>query len=297
MPSVFQFLPLIIGQNFGAQQLERTPEPESVTDQDDNVLQYDRVMETKLAISYAIAIETIYRARTEPFGGRALDLCCGPGHMSINMAKELKLDELIGVDLSAPMVSTASSNASQQGLDNLRFQTGDATSLQGFDDGTFNLCTMMDAAHHMPTIEVVTKVLEQMERVTQPDGLIVVMDLVRLRTRVLTEKYVQMLGHDYVERGLPNFLQDFRNSMFAAWTPDELAQAVPERTHRKWTLVVPRGVPFAQFLIGSPKDRDALFVRSKCLWEKGQAPVARADRGDLKIARLTMQRASRRRIC
>ncbi|WP_197231254.1 class I SAM-dependent methyltransferase [Novipirellula artificiosorum] len=253
-------------------------------------------METKLAISYAIAIETIYKARTNPFGGRALDVCCGPGHMSINLAKELKLDELIGIDLSAPMVDVASANAKQQGLSNLRFQAGDATSLDNLGDAEFDLSTMMDAAHHMPSLDVLKKVLFELDRVTRPDGLVVVMDLVRLRTKALTEKYVQMLGHDYVERGLPNFLADFRNSMYAAWTPSELSSAVQSDSRRKWNLVVPRGLPFVQFLIGQPINSSALFTKRSRLWKKGEDPVAESDQGDLRMGRLTMATASARSL-
>ena len=288
MPSVFQFLPMIVSQNIGKQTLARIPEPESVTSDADNVAQYDRVMETKLAISYAIAIETIYQARTQPFGGRALDIACGPGHLSINMAKELKLDELIGVDLSAPMVQVASRNASEKGADHLSFRTGDATSLVDCRDSEFDLTTMMDAAHHLPSLEVVTQILREMDRVTRPDGLVVVMDLVRLRSKKLTETYVETLANDYTERGLPNFLEDFRNSMYAAWTPSELSSAVPTQSIRKWSLVVPRGIPFAQFLIGYPNGRQDLFIKREPLWRSDEVPVVSSDRANYKMAKLTM---------
>lgn len=296
MASIFQILPLIIRQNVGKQQLERTPEPEAITADDDNVLQYDRVMETKLAISYAIAIETIYRARPTPFGGRALDICCGPGHMSINMAKELKLDELIGVDLSEGMVDVASTNAKEQGMDQVQFKKGDATSLDAFSESEFELTTMMDAAHHMPSLDIVTQILRQMDRVTKPDGLIVVMDLVRLRTQSLTENYVQMLAHDYDERGLPSFKEDFRNSMYAAWTPTELASAVPVDTARTWSHVVPRGIPFAQFLIGSPRGTVNVFTKRGAIWKSDEIPVTSNDLSDFKMAKLTMAAGSVRLI-
>ncbi|WP_182871055.1 class I SAM-dependent methyltransferase [Stieleria mannarensis] len=288
MATFFQFLPLIIKQNLGKQQLERIPEPEAITAEHDNVLQYDRVMETKLAISYAIGIETIYRARPEPFGGRAIDLCCGPGHMSINMVKELKLDELIGIDLSSGMVDAANKNATEQDVGQASFQTGDATNLTAFQDDEFDLSTMMDAAHHMPSLQLVTEALEEMDRVTKPDGLVVVMDLVRLRTKSLTETYVELLAHDYDARGLPSFKNDFRNSMYAAWTPSELASTVPKKSSRSWHLVVPRGLPFAQFLIGQPRGQREVYYRRNGLWPSNGYPVAASDHSDLKTGRMTM---------
>lgn len=293
MPSMLEMLPLIVKQNLGRQVLQRTPEPHRVTDQADNVVQYDRVMETKLAISYAIAIETIYRARTEPFGGRALDVCCGPGHMSITLAKELRLDELVGVDLSAPMVRVASENARARELAGVSFRTGDATALNDFADGQFDLTTMMDAAHHMPSIEVLGRAIQEMDRVTAEDGLVVVMDLVRLRTRGLTETYIELLAHDYVERGLPAFKDDFRDSMYAAWTPAELRSAVPKQARRHWSLVVPRGLPFAQFLIGFPSTRRSPFLKREPLWNSARpVPVTAENRSDYTIAKLTMAGAS-----
>ena len=293
MASILQILPLILRQNVGKQTLDRIPEKFSeVTDSEKNVVQYDRVMETKLAISYAIAIETIYRSRTKPFGGRALDVCCGPGHMSITMAKELKLDQLIGVDLSEPMVKVASQNAIEQKQDRVSFRHGDATKLQDYVDGPFDLTTMMDAAHHMPTTDVLQEVVTSMDRMTADDGLFVVMDLVRLRTREITEKYIDLLANDYIERGLPAFKKDFEDSMFAAWTPSEFRRAVPRLSHRKWSLVVPRGLPFAQFLIGHSRDRQP-FLKRASLWPAAKnIPVTSENLADYRIAKLTMATAT-----
>lgn len=296
MASILKMLSLIIRQHAGRQKLERKPEEFSeVTDAENNVVQYDRVMETKLAISYAIAIETVYKARTKPFGGKALDVCCGPGHLAITMARELKLDSLVGVDLSQPMVDCASKNASQKKLENVKFEHGDATKLSQFGDGQFDLTTMMDAAHHMPSLEVLGKVFQQLDRVTASDGLVVIMDLVRLRTREITENYIELMASDYIVRGLPAFKKDFADSMFAAWTPSELWQAVPQRSDRNWSLVVPRGLPFAQFAIGSPRG-SSLFHKRSPLWKKSSDVVVTPENlPDYKIAKLTMATAGIRK--
>lgn len=291
--SALQMLPLIIVQALGKQKLARVPEPESITAHVDNVQQYDRVMETKLSISYAIAVEMIYRVRMKPLGGHGLDIASGPGHLTITMARELKLDSMYGVDLSAPMVETANGNARGQAMSQVRFQTGDATRLD-FATAQFDLTTMMDAAHHMPSLDCVNRVLREMNRVTKPEGTVVVMDLVRLRTERLTEKYVNLLGNDYVERKLPNFFNDFRNSMYAAWTPGELSSAVPDTPDRKWSLVVPRGLPFAQFLIGTPPHQRPLYLRRGTPWSPSDVPVTTSNRADYRVARATMAGASLR---
>jgi hypothetical protein len=116
-------------------------------------------------------------------------------------------------------------------------------------------------------------VLREMERVTRPDGLVMVMDLVRLASQSVTERYVRTLAHDYVARGLPSFYDDFRNSMYAAWTADELRQAVPKATERVWCHIVPRGLPTIQFLLGLPIGRKRPFVRPG--WSAGENPLVK----------------------
>jgi SAM-dependent methyltransferase len=172
------------------------------------------------------------------------------------------------------MIETATHNAKAAGAgDRVLFAVGDATHAADIADGSVDLCCCTDAAHHLPDLSVVTSALREMERVTRPDGLILVMDLVRLRTARVTERYVNLLAHDYVARGLPSFFNDFRNSMYAAWTGDELRRAVPAGTKRTWCHLVPRGLPTIQFLLGLPAGRTTPFVRPG--WSVREHPLIR----------------------
>ena len=294
MISLTQLVPLVFAQNVGPQELSRTPEPERqvVTQDPTSVAQYDQVLETKLAISYAVATEAIYRTRVRPIK-KAVDIACGPGHLSINMTRDLNIDELVGIDLSSSMIETARENAKSRNELRARFRHGNATELD-IESSTLDLCTMMDAAHHLPSLEVVTQALSEMDRVTKPDGHIVVMDLVRLRTAAITDTYVQIVGDEYHETGLSDFYQQFRDSMYAAWTRQELASAVPADTNRKWVSLVPRGLPFAQFLFGVPSKQPRVFQRNGSPWE--QAPVRVADTSEYRLASLGLGLASRHTI-
>jgi ubiquinone/menaquinone biosynthesis C-methylase UbiE len=274
MPSLRDFLPLLMAQSFGTQGLARTPEPCQVTAAADNVVQYDRVMGTKLVIAYAAALETIHRAATATAGSVAIDLACGPGHFTLCLARYLDCHRVTGLDLSGPMIEAAARNAKAQGADErVGFKVGDATDISDLADGSVDLCCCTDAAHHLPDLSIVTEALREMERVTCPDGLILVMDLVRLRTARVTERYVNLLAHDYVARGLPSFFNDFRNSMYAAWTGEELRRAVPVETRRTWCHLIPRGLPTIQFLLGLPAGRQAPFVRPG--WATREHPLIR----------------------
>jgi ubiquinone/menaquinone biosynthesis C-methylase UbiE len=279
-----------------------------VTDSVDNVVQYDQVMGTKLVVAYAAALETIYRSTTKASGGRALDLACGPGHFTFCLSRYLAYERVLGLDLSTPMVETAARNAAAQGIgDRVSFAVGDATHITSCAESSVDLCCCTDAAHHLPDLSVVTAALCEMERVTRPEGLILVMDLVRLRTAAITERYVRLLGGDYIARGLPNFFNDFHNSMYAAWTGDELRKAVPRGTKRTWCHLVPRGLPSIQFLLGLPLQRKVAFVRAG--WSIREHPLirewaprwerevgkhwARETVGEFKLLRLSLRFASR----
>ena len=285
---------MILTQQAGGVTFARTPEPEQVTTQEPNVLEYDRVMSTKLAVDYAAALEIIYRSRCVANGGTAADLCCGPGHYTLCLTRFLSFDVVKGFDLSPGMVEVANRNAADQGLaGHVEFRRGDVTRLKSIGDGAVDLASFTDAAHHMPDLSVVQAVLEEMDRITRPEGLIMVMDLVRLRTKALTQRYVNTLGHDYVERGLPNFFDDFRNSMYAAWTAPELFTAIPTKSRRWWCQLVPRGLPTVQFILGLPVGRRKLFVRSGLPWSKEGNPVPREMRSEWRMLRASLRFASR----
>ncbi len=269
--------------------LARRLEPEPLTDAAANVAEYDQVMGTKLALAYALALRTIFRAWSPPAAGAILDLASGPGHFSLCLGRFFSNCRATGFDLAPRMVACANRNARLQGLaDRVAFELADITNLANVDSASADLTTFTDAAHHMPDIGVVRQVLEEMERVTRPEGLIFAMDLVRLKTERLTNRYVDLMGHDYVERGLPHFLEDFRNSMFAAFTPEELRQAVPPESKRTWRHWVPFGLPTTQLLIGLPVGRTRLFLRRGNPWTRETHPVPKSMRLEWRLLQLSM---------
>ena len=273
MRTFLRFLSLLAGQT-GLQQLERKPEPNSVTDASENVVQYSRVMATKLVLIYAAGIEIVHRARSEESSHSAVDLACGPGHYTLCLARYLGYRDVIGVDLSSPMVSLARQNAAQQGLsDTVSFQTADIVSLEEVLPHSFDLVSFTGAAHHMADLQTVAQVLRQMDQLAKPTGLVMLMDLARLRTRRLTERYIRTLAKDYIERGLAKFLDDFRASMYAVWTPKELRSAIPKQSARWWVHLVPRGLPTIQVVVGLPVGRDRLFARPS--WGFDDHPLIR----------------------
>jgi ubiquinone/menaquinone biosynthesis C-methylase UbiE len=220
---------------------------------------------------------------------KALDLACGPAHYTLCLHSYLGYRDVTGVDLAANMIKIAQQNARAKNLEGrISFQLGDITDLKQVEDDCFDLSSFTDAAHHMDDLGKVGKILAEMDRVTKPDGLVMLMDLARLRTEALTEKYVNFLGGDYIARGLPNFFNDFRNSMYAAWTYSELQTAIPRDSRRVWCHLVSKVLPTLQIIFGLPVGRQTLFLRKGLPWESQNCAVPEDLRVEWNLARFTL---------
>ena len=97
-----------------------------------------------------------------------LDLGCGDGPTAV---PEAKLGgNVLGVDISRPLVAAGNARAQRLGLGNLRFQEGDASDLRDLDDDSFDLVVSIFGAMFAPRPDAVAK---EMVRVTRPGGRIV----------------------------------------------------------------------------------------------------------------------------
>ena len=97
-----------------------------------------------------------------------LDLGCGDGTTAV---PEAKLGaNVLGVDISRPLVAAGNARAQRLGLGNLRFQEGDASDLRDLDDDSFDLVVSIFGAMFAPRPDAVAK---EMVRVTRPSGTIV----------------------------------------------------------------------------------------------------------------------------
>jgi SAM-dependent methyltransferase len=88
-------------------------------------------------------------ATVAPEGARVLEVGCGPGHLSIRLARRHGLD-LTGLDLDPAMIERARANADRTVDGDERrpsFLVGDVASLP-FTDGTFDLVVSTMSMHH-----------------------------------------------------------------------------------------------------------------------------------------------------
>lgn len=128
-----------------------------------------------------------------------LDLGCGSGIYSRSFAKRLNRGIVVGLDLSIPMLSYASSRARTEGIDNLLFIHGDALELP-FPENEFNIVTCC-ATIHLFSIPDLLRVLKEVNRVLKPGGRFATAALRNWIPGQLSKKFVnwyhQKVGTNY----------------------------------------------------------------------------------------------------
>jgi len=97
-----------------------------------------------------------------------LDLGCGDGTTALPAAQ--RGASVLGVDIAENLVAAGNARAAAAGLDNLRFEEGDASDLQGLADERFDLVVSIFGAMFAPRPFDVAR---EMARVTRNGGRIV----------------------------------------------------------------------------------------------------------------------------
>ena len=87
-------------------------------------------------------------------GMRVLDFGCGPGTISVGLARLVAPGEMHGVDMEESQIDLARSIASSTEQDNAIFQVADATDLP-FEDGYFDVAHCYNVLMHIPSTQAV----------------------------------------------------------------------------------------------------------------------------------------------
>ncbi|MEV8115448.1 methyltransferase domain-containing protein [Streptomyces xiamenensis] len=107
-------------------------------------------------------------------GRRLLDVGCGPGTISADLADRVAGDggEVVALDAEPGVLDQARAAAQRRGTANIRFATGDALALE-FPDDAFDVVHAHQVLQHLA--DPVTA-LREMRRVTRPGGVVAVRD-------------------------------------------------------------------------------------------------------------------------
>ncbi len=101
-------------------------------------------------------------------GLRVLDIGCGPGTISVGLARAVEPGELHGVDIEESQVGIARAAAAAGGHDNASFGTGDATALP-HEDESFDVVHYHAVLMHIPDTRAA---LAEARRVLRPGGIV-----------------------------------------------------------------------------------------------------------------------------
>jgi demethylmenaquinone methyltransferase/2-methoxy-6-polyprenyl-1,4-benzoquinol methylase len=111
-------------------------------------------------------------------GDRALDLACGTGSLTRDLAKEVGPEGyVLGVDFSKEMLKAAK----ERPATNIGYRLGDATNLEGVASGSFDAVTIAYGARNIPNLDAL---FGEMARVVRPGGRVVCLEIARPQGRL-----------------------------------------------------------------------------------------------------------------
>jgi ubiquinone/menaquinone biosynthesis C-methylase UbiE len=124
------------------------------------------------AITDAALTQRFVAALGEAVRGSVLDVACGPGILSVAIAKTAR--EVVAFDLTPQMLAKAKQRCAEAGLTNVTFREGNAGELP-FAGGTFDAVVTRLSVHHFDRPE---RVMSEIFRVLQAGGSFVVADVI-----------------------------------------------------------------------------------------------------------------------
>lgn len=105
-------------------------------------------------------------------GQRLLDVGCGPGSITVDLARAVSPGEVVAVDRAPAAVELAQEAVRTADVPNAVTQVADVMALP-FDDGSFDVVHAHQVLQHLPDP---VAALREMRRVTRPGGVVAVRD-------------------------------------------------------------------------------------------------------------------------
>ena len=107
-----------------------------------------------------------------PATARLLDVGCGPGTITADLAARVPQGQVVGIDRAGDVLAMARQEADRRGQRNVRFQVGDVYHL-AFDDAAFDVVHAHQVLQHLSDP---VGALAEMRRVCRPGGLVAARD-------------------------------------------------------------------------------------------------------------------------
>jgi demethylmenaquinone methyltransferase / 2-methoxy-6-polyprenyl-1,4-benzoquinol methylase len=148
-------------------------------------------------------------------GDRALDLACGAGSLTRELAKRVGPDGyVLGFDFSEEMLKVARGRPAP----NIEYQLGDATNLEGLTENSFDAATIAYGARNIPGLDAL---FAEMVRMVRPNGKVVCLEIARPEGRFFAAFYglwfdrlvpwlgAKVSGDDWAYSYLPESVKEF----------------------------------------------------------------------------------------
>ena len=103
---------------------------------------------------------------------RVLDVGCGPGTITVDLAARVPEGQVTGIDAADGVLDTARQEAQRRGQENVRFEPGNVYQL-GYPDGSFDVVHAHQVLQHLSDP---VAALAEMRRVCRPGGLVAARD-------------------------------------------------------------------------------------------------------------------------
>ncbi len=198
--------------------MKRRPEPELM----DSEAQTRAYAEADFDESNTLFTERfLARFSDLPASGRMADLGCGPGDITIRLARALPGWQVTGLDAGPNMLRHAERRLAAEALaDRVRFKRSYLPD-PSLPRGAWHAVVSNSLLHHLPQPQVLWQSIVQLGA---PGAAVQVMDLMRPDN----EQHARGLLEQYAGDAPEVLREDFYNSLLAAYTPDEVSSQLLE---------------------------------------------------------------------
>ena len=212
---------------------------------------------------------------------RVLDVGCGPGTITADLAARVPDGGVVAIDAAADVLDLARAEAGRRGQANVRFEVGDVYEL-GFEDASFDVVHAHQVLQHLSDP---VAALREMRRVGRPGGLVAARDgdyggfiwfpedpeLTEWRT--LYKAVARALG------GEPD-----GGRHLLSWARQAGFEQI-EASASAWCYAGPAGPGLVGRVVGRPADRVAVRGPGRRAWPGHQGRPGAAGRGMAAVGR------------
>jgi len=219
---MLEILRLVLREKLSRQNIPRKPEPSSLMQEEHNVEGFHAEGSDNGALIPLYHFNARAMSHLMPPGGTLLDLGSGSGQFLRHLARCRPDIQIIGMDLSEPMVRLGNRSLNGAGLGNrVVLRSGDMTQFSSMVPSSIDVISSIFSLHHLPTIDDFEKCCKEIRHVRSTTSCAVwLFDHARPRHRRTLEEFPEI----FTPASSLLFKQDSRNSLEASWSFDELCR-------------------------------------------------------------------------